>query len=397
MKPLRDHAFIQVRGSWSRSVVTSKKASSCGSSFLCTAGTPVDSGDAVFLGSHTGFRLAVNSTEVDASGMHRELFEVFTLLKAQGDRSGIFSGDKLFLRAYNDKFVSVNDSKVFAEYSHSLIWETFQLIRRAGPGRLLSGDSISLIAHTSKRISVHDSSVVAKWDHDLDWEALTVQKVTPPWQLPSTGGGEKEPPRAITTKSPSVTLTTTTPPLEDGAYWYTQPTGNCEFDLGCHRHMHVTCWSADGRILEEGRCNATIRPSDLEKCLILGAGSCVNVAPSDCMDVRGKWWNRWHKSCTELSQAGGCSGGALAVEQLPGWRKDDQDFVRSTCRASCRLCNSGQGAPETSEPSCHDDLMYKSPNNQRCYEFTGAAISCDDFDFADDLKVACPRACGECL
>lgn len=396
----QEHVLIQVRG---HNTLVPTVDASCGPGGMCPVGAPVHSGDSLFLGSHTGMRLAVDGPKVDATGLHRERWEIFTIVKASGGVD-IFSGDDILLKAHTGKYLSVEGSEVNAKYEEGLMWQTFRLARRVGPGLLQSGDKISLIAHTQKRISVKGNAIVAKWEHDGVWEALSVQKVIPPWKLPITGGP------AWVVPGDASTTTTTPFPLPFSAletmvvqsnksvHWFTNPTGDCTVSSGCQRPVRASCKDGKGRIVNESRCLRVIgKPPGLEKCLILGRGSCTNVAVSDCKDVPGLWWNRWHKTCEELSLAGGCSGGHRAEVDLEGWRPGDRGYVRRACQASCRLCGALPRPPPQEMCACCDDPLYRAPNNWKCSGFAGLASSCEAYEFADDLLAACPRACGACM
>lgn len=197
----QDQSLIQVRGRL-LAPVAEKVDTSCNPGGMCPKGAIVLSGDTVFLASHTGLRLAVDRTEVDASGLRNERWELFSLIKAMGGGAGISSGDKIFLKAHTGSFLAVNGSELFAKDDLMSTQEMFRVLRRAGSGPLLSGDDVSLVAHTQKRVTVQGPTVLAQGEHDLERETLTVQKVTPPWLLPATGGPLEAVPGDVVTTTP---------------------------------------------------------------------------------------------------------------------------------------------------------------------------------------------------
>jgi len=375
----KDMLLVQARPSL-QSPAAAQRALACGPAGWCPAGMPVDHGELVFLTSHTMRRLGVNDTSLDASGKHRERWELFTLLKAGGGGSDISSGDEVLLKAHTGHFVSVHSTTVAAPRAVEGgrgPRETFVLTRREGSGRLRVGDDISLAAHTGRRLSVTAGGQVVATsggEEEGHEEAFTIHKVIPPWQLPRTGGALEAVPGDVTTTTSTTQMLL--PPSEvnlrprprrasssssasrgagGGPRWTSTPVGDCELRLGCHRPVQVTCRDEKGQATPDATClHAAVgrKPKALEKCLVLGTGrgSCANIAVSDCKDVAGDWWNRWGMTCSELRDAGACRGGPPAELKLAGWLEaSDLRAVRETCRVSCPAteCVRGPASPVT--------------------------------------------------
>lgn len=363
-----DHSLIQFQGALLRSSTLER----------------INSGDSVMLTAHTGAKVAVIGTEFDMSGTRTEAQETFVMVRGDGVDGHISSGDQVLLKVYTGKEVSVSGTSVFARWSNSGTWERFVVERAAGPGIIHSGEFINFRAHTGKYLSVDNhGELVAKWDQSLSWEQFVIQKKMTKSLTPKFNG-----------------------------QWAAEPS-QCDPEMNCYRLLTVTCKDPAGEELPFDRCDPKARPPSYEACHLLGEGVCVNIAPIDCIDVPGCWWNRWHLTCREFANAGACNAQNQSV-QLSGFSAADAAMVSRVCPVSCSKspCGNGNEAETTSgsqehpgtlqceAETCEDDPGFSGHAEfgvvigHSCSQAQGA--NCDAFSFAAELKVACPRSCGLC-
>jgi len=87
------------------------------------------------------------------------------------------SGDFIYLRAHTGNRIAVEGTTVQAKWDHMGSWQRFVIEKKSADGPIFPNDTIYLLAHTGKRIAVewHDGIVQAKWDHKGEWQALVLE------------------------------------------------------------------------------------------------------------------------------------------------------------------------------------------------------------------------------
>lgn len=177
----------------------------------------------------------------------------------------------------------------------------------------------------------------------------------------------------------------------------------CDPEMNCYRLNTVSCQSSAGEDLDSGLCDRGARPPSYELCHTLGEGICLNMAPTDCVDVPGCWWNRWHLTCHELEHAGACSGDGVLLE---GFSASDSNMIRRVCPVTCGRCTPPHlipkhpGTLQCEADACEDDPGFSGDAefgivvSSSCSKIQGA--DCNSPAFPEELKAACPKSCGLC-
>jgi len=366
--------------------------------------------DSITLTAHTGAMIAVHGSQVDASGMGTYEQQTLTIERKNGVAGGSISdGDEVLLRAHTGNYISVDAGEVFAKWDHKGDWETFIVKRERGPGVVHAGDSISLLAHTGRYVSVNHSAIFALWSHCYSWERFVVQKVaTPTIAAPQAPAPTEE---LVPTPAPT-SMPTEAPSSQVASFpgtWAAEP-ATCDPEINCYRLHTVTCRNSTGDEVSASDCDPEKQPPSYEPCHIVGKedkGICLTIAPTDCVDVPGCWWNRWHKTCGELAKGGSCSG-AGGGEALEGFDSGkDGEMVSRFCPVACGECVTAEvvlpkhpGTQQCEADACEDDPGFSGDAEfgvvigASCSVIQGA--DCDTFKNAEQLKVACPKSCGLC-
>jgi len=137
----------------------------------------VVSGDSIQLSAHTGKKLDVEGTAVQARWGETGLWQTFSIESFGG--GAIFSGDAVFLKAHTGKLVDVQDVEVQARWEDRGTWQTLHIEKKEGSGAVMPGDTIFLRAHTNKMVEVDGVAVQARWGETGLWQSLVIQKAAP--------------------------------------------------------------------------------------------------------------------------------------------------------------------------------------------------------------------------
>ncbi|CAJ1404059.1 unnamed protein product [Effrenium voratum] len=157
------------------------------------------------------------------------------------------------------------------------------------------------------------------------------------------------------------------------------PDHYCDPTLECHRKLNVSCSSPNGTQLSLSQCDHASRPWSYEPCFRSPAGSCIDVALSDCVDISGSWWNADNKTCSDYSNKD-CA---------------QDELVQRACGQTCGRgkCNPRK-TPPVKGSGCKDDPLYRSAFNWHCAWFV--TRNCSEYIFKEELLQACPKSCKVC-
>merc|ERR1711998_632095 len=89
----------------------------------------------------------------------------------------VFSGDSIHLLAHTGNRIEVEGTSVQARWSEAGLWQTFT-IQNYGGRAIFSGDAVFLQAHTGMMVDVQDTDVQARWQDWGDWQRFFIQKKT---------------------------------------------------------------------------------------------------------------------------------------------------------------------------------------------------------------------------
>jgi hypothetical protein len=140
--------------------------------------------DAVFSGArisllaHTGKRIEVEGSSVQARWSEAGLWQTFTIQNYGG--RAIFSGDAVFLKAHTGMMVDVQDTDVQARWQAWGDLQRFFIQKKDGSGAVVPGDRVVLQAHTGKMLDVQGHAVAANWHDAGDWQTFTLEKGVEP-------------------------------------------------------------------------------------------------------------------------------------------------------------------------------------------------------------------------
>eukprot|EP00933_Yihiella_yeosuensis_P022099 TRINITY_DN17401_c0_g2_i1.p1 TRINITY_DN17401_c0_g2~~TRINITY_DN17401_c0_g2_i1.p1 ORF type:complete len:378 (-),score=38.02 TRINITY_DN17401_c0_g2_i1:120-1253(-) len=321
--------------------------------------TVVSAGDSILLKAHTGMYVHAVNESVWARLAEADEQHVFVLEKPVGSSSFIQSGDTVFLRTRSGRHLEVegtNGSIVTSRFDDHITWseaQKFVLTRQLGDGEVLEGDNVFLRAHTGLAIVVQNEQLIARAEDDgMQAPAFVLEMAS---RVPCQ-----------------------TPPS-----WVVKPIPGeyCDPSLECHRPLNISCQTPDGSQKPFHECNHGKRPWSYEPCFKSPRGACINIAPSDCLDIPGNWWNLQDMTCAELKAQGACK---------------DNDLVQRACRATCGECTPVRSTtPPPSLGTCYDDGNYRSSYfHWHCEKFKDE--NCTSFAFQDELTKACPKSCGLC-
>merc|ERR1711939_54057 len=132
-------------------------------------------GQAIHLLAHTGNRIEVEGTAVQARWAETGVWQTFTI-ESYGGRA-IFSGDAVFLKAHTGTMVDVQGSAVQALWNDKGGWQQLHIYKKDGSGAVMCGDAIFLQAHTGNLIEVEGTAVQARWREKGDWQTLVIETV----------------------------------------------------------------------------------------------------------------------------------------------------------------------------------------------------------------------------
>jgi len=139
----------------------------------------VNSGDTIYLKTHTGSHIEVEEETVRARWDDQGEWQGLIIEKADG--GAVYSGDTVFFRTYKNRHIDVEGQYVHARYDDQGDWQKFVIEKSSGYGEMIYvGDTIYLRAHTGKYIDVEgtDTFVQARYEQKGDWQALTIETVS---------------------------------------------------------------------------------------------------------------------------------------------------------------------------------------------------------------------------
>merc|ERR1711881_830675 len=117
----------------------------------------VNSGDVVFLRTHTGAYIDVSGESVQARWDDRGEWQKL-IIEKRGGAGPILPNDLVCFRAHTGKHVHAQDAVLRAVWNDCGDWQSMQ-IEREVVNAVFSGHSIHLLGHTGKRIEVEGTAV----------------------------------------------------------------------------------------------------------------------------------------------------------------------------------------------------------------------------------------------
>lgn len=137
----------------------------------------VNSGDTIYLKTHTGYHIEVEEENVQARWNDQGHWQGLIIEKADG--GAVYSGDTVFFRTYKNRHIDVEGQYVRARYDDQGDWQEFVIEKSSGYGEMIYvGDTIYLRSHTGKYIDVEGTLVQARYEQKGDWQALTIETVS---------------------------------------------------------------------------------------------------------------------------------------------------------------------------------------------------------------------------
>merc|ERR1719181_536122 len=123
--------------------------------------TPIQSGDAVFLISHSGTGAMLDaespSVPVQARYSDKGAWQRFVMEKADTASSELRGGDVVFLTGHTGNQVDVEGESVSARWSEKGAWQSLAVEKAGAQGSndlIYPGDVVCFRAHTGKHIEV---------------------------------------------------------------------------------------------------------------------------------------------------------------------------------------------------------------------------------------------------
>jgi hypothetical protein len=141
-----------------------------------TGGIGIQSGDTVFLKSRSGNgnHIDVEGSAVQARWESQGNFQALVIEKANG--GNVNSGDTVYLKTHTGSHIDITDQGVQARWNDQGGWQAMVIEKRNGYGAILPGDSVCFMAHTGKHLDVEGAAVRARWNDCGDWQAMLIQK-----------------------------------------------------------------------------------------------------------------------------------------------------------------------------------------------------------------------------
>ena len=140
---------------------------------LCPAsGDMINSGDEIYLRTHTGSHIDVEGESVQARYDDQGDWQGLIIEKSDG--GAISSGDVVYFRTHTGYHIDVEGESVRARYDDQGAWQEF-VIEKENGGDIYVGDTVYLRAHTGKYVDVEGTSVQARYEEMGDWQALIIE------------------------------------------------------------------------------------------------------------------------------------------------------------------------------------------------------------------------------
>jgi len=137
-------------------------------------GDTVNSGDTVYLKTHTGAHIDITGQTVQARWHDQGQWQAMVIEKRTGGHGAILPGDSVCFKAHTGKHLDVEGAVVRARWDDCGEWQAM-VIQREVVGALFSGASIHLLAHTGKHIEVEDNAVRARWTDHGQWQTFVIE------------------------------------------------------------------------------------------------------------------------------------------------------------------------------------------------------------------------------
>jgi len=132
----------------------------------------VQSGDTVYLKTHTGARIDVEFAAVKARWAEMGTWQGLRIEKPGG--GAIHENDIVCFKAHTGKHIDVQDGAVRARWDDCGALQAFR-IEKEHAGAIRSGSEVHLLAHTGKRIEVEGHSVRCRWNTEGDWQKFVIE------------------------------------------------------------------------------------------------------------------------------------------------------------------------------------------------------------------------------
>jgi len=150
------------RGSWQALIIQK------------TSGGVVNSGDTVYMKTHTGAFIDVQGEAVQARWPDQGVWQSMRIQKKSGGAGAILPNDLVCFEAHTGKQLDFGD--VVPRASGSSCGDSQAvLIEKEVDGAMFSGDSVHLLAHTGKRVDVQDGAVRARWSEAGEWQTFVLE------------------------------------------------------------------------------------------------------------------------------------------------------------------------------------------------------------------------------
>jgi len=142
-----------------------------------TGDESIQSGDVIYLKTHTGHLIDVEETDVQDRWYDHGEWQKLVIEKSQKGPGPIRSGDAIYLMTHSRKYIDVQGQRVGAYWHDRGRWQVLH-IEKPGGGTIESGDDIFLRAHTGNYLDAEHDIVRARWNQHGDWQRLTVERCT---------------------------------------------------------------------------------------------------------------------------------------------------------------------------------------------------------------------------
>lgn len=139
-----------------------------------TSGGVINSGDTVYIQTHTGAHIDVQGEVVQARWQDQGVWQSMRIQKKSGISGAVLPNDVVCFKAHSGKQLDFGD--VVARATGDSCGDSQAvLIEKEVDGAMFSGDSIHLLAHTGKRVDVQDGVVQARWSEAGEWQRLLLE------------------------------------------------------------------------------------------------------------------------------------------------------------------------------------------------------------------------------
>jgi len=132
----------------------------------------VQSGDMVYLKTHTGAHIDVEFDAVKARWTDMGTWQGLRIEKPGGGE--INENDIVCFKAHTGKHIDVQDGALRARYDDCGAWQAFR-VEKEHAGAIRSGSQVQFLAHTGKRLDVEGNLVQCRWDEEGEWQKFVIE------------------------------------------------------------------------------------------------------------------------------------------------------------------------------------------------------------------------------